>query len=115
MENLEGITDATYLNSVISKLSDKIDTKYISDGNYTFQQLYDYIAYVEALYVNVLFLNIFNKTHTRKEKINENEFYVQIIYENILKTKKYSIKYFKLFNIPEKKIVPYNLTDFLLS
>lgn len=54
MENLEGITDARYLNSVIKELSDRIDTKYISDGNHTFQQLYDYIAYIEASYINVL-------------------------------------------------------------
>lgn len=29
----EGVTKATYLNSIISSLSDKIDTRFISDGN----------------------------------------------------------------------------------
>ena len=82
MENLEGITDARYLNSVIKELSDRIDTKYISDGNHTFQQLYDYIAYIEASYINVLLIIKYDKLDAKKEVINKNEFYVQIIYHS---------------------------------
>lgn len=114
MENLEGITDARYLNSVIKELSDRIDIKYISDGNHTFQQLYDYIAYTEALFINVAFK--YDELYVKKEVINESEFYVQIIYLGITTTKKYPIKYLNLFkDISEGKIIPWNLNDFLFS
>lgn len=116
MENLEGITDARYLNSVIKELSDRIDTKYISDGNHTFQQLYDYIAYIEASYINVLLIIKYDKLDAKKEVINKNEFYVQIIYQNTIATKKYPIRYLDLFEgISEGKIIPWNLNDFLLA
>lgn len=116
MENLEGITDARYLNSVIKELSDRIDTKYISDGNHTFQQLYDYIAYIEALFINVALASKYDKLYVKKEVINESEFYVQIIYLDTATTKKYPIKYLNLFkDISERKIIPWNLNDFLLA
>lgn len=116
MENLEGITDARYLNSVIKELSDRIDTKYISDGNHTFQQLYDYIAYIEALFINVALAFKYDKLYVKKEVINKSEFYVQIIYLGTTTTKKYPIKYLNLFkDISERKIIPQNLNDFLLA
>ena len=111
MENLEGITDARYLNSVIKELSDRIDAKYISDGNHTFQQLYDYIAYIEALFINVALAFKYDKLYVKKEVINESEFCVQIIYLGTT-----TIKYLNLFkDISERKIIPQNLNDFLLA
>ena len=116
MESLEGITDARYLNSVIKELSDRIDAKYISDGNHTFQQLYDYIAYIEALFINVALAFKYDKLYVKKEVINESEFCVQIIYLGTTTTKKYPIKYLNLFkDISERKIIPQNLNDFLLA
>lgn len=103
MENLEGITDARYLNSVIKELSDRIDTKYISDGNHTFQQLYDYIAYIEALFINVVLAFKYDKLYVKKEVINESKFYVQIIYLDTTTTKKYLIKYLNLFKDIQKE------------
>lgn len=110
----EGVTKATYLNSIISGLSDKVDTKSISDGNHTFEELYEYIAYLEALYLTQT--NIYKVV---KHTLNPNTFVVikslNISHgEDISLGKIYPNKYKNLFtDIPEEKEI--SLTNVVLS
>lgn len=114
----EGVTKATYLNSIISSLSDKIDTRFISDGKHTFGELYDYIAYLEALYLTQT-----NVCKAVKRTINNTTFIVVKSREfpqgDVIQTSKlYPIKYIDLFaDIPEDKevsLVNIPLTDFYI-
>lgn len=114
----EGVTKATYLNSIISDLSDKIDVKSISDGRYTFEELYDYIAYLEALYLTQA--AVYKVT---KRTLNPDTFIVVkssdfLPGEVISLGKLYPIKYKELFaDVPEDKelsVVNIPLTDFYI-
>lgn len=114
----EGVTKATYLNSIISDLSDKIDVKSISDGRHTFEELYDYIAYLEALYLTQAALY-----KVTKRTLNPDTFIVvkssDFLPEKVISLGKlYPIKYKELFvEIPEDKelsVVNIPLTDFYI-
>ena len=114
----EGVTKATYLNSIISSLSDKIDTRFISDGKHTFGELYDYIAYLEALYLTQAALY-----KVTKRTLNPDTFIVvkssEFLPGKVVSLGKlYPIKYIDLFaDIPEDKeisLVNIPLTDFYI-